>query len=404
MSCATLLGGIVLGLSAFVLFLGGLALAIKTGLIGSMAFVAGCILIRIVGIPVHEMGHVLCGILVSIPAQQVVVGRGPAIFTCRFGETLVQLRLDLLGGGGLVTRYHALVYRKYRSVFCSSGGILADVVLLGALVGTWVAFGPSANLRALLAGAIFWQLLLRMPSMIPRDVMIDGKHVGNDMRSILSTLFGPPSGPTQLGLWFADVLSKYSGGQELAVPTSAAAVRICHHLIRDRWVDEAERRDADAALMRELKRGGLTREEEVVVLDLLSTDALIFADPDLRPHLEKWSLRAFNLAPNVKTVCATRGGALVEQGRYAEAITLLEPLTSAEEPAFDRLLTHAFLARAEHALGNTEAAVRNIAHAREIWDASPQVTALISFMQRIEAEVGASDSIGDDQASTPKGT
>ena len=66
-----------------------------------------------------------------------------------------------------------------------------------------------------------------------------------------------------------------------------------------------------------------------MALDSLATDALIFGDA--REQLDQWSRRAFELAPEVKTIRGTRGAALVELGRYEDGKVLLAPLAAAEE-------------------------------------------------------------------------
>jgi predicted Zn-dependent protease len=123
-----------------------------------------------------------------------------------------------------------------------------------------------------------------------------------------------------------------------------------------------------------------------LVLDALGTDALFFRDPALLVHLDEWSLRAVTLAPNIATVRATRGWALVELGRYAEAKPILEPLTLSAEAPFDRILSHAFLARAEHALGDAAAARH---HASEARNATALPRMMTTFVERLAADVGA---------------
>ena len=351
-----------------------------------MLFYAGLVLGGAVGLVVHEAGHLLCAMAMSIPVSLMSIGTGPLLFRFRVGETSFEVRQNLWSGG-FVTAYPGLLLHKYRMIFFTFGGVLGNAALLALLIWSADAFAVPYHVGLALSGAVLAQVFAIVGSLIPRNVKIGGETLRSDGRQIWQMLRGPRSGPTALGLWFADYLSKYREGPKLPESTAASVARICHHWLRNRWADEGVRRDADAALMRELKRGGLTREVELLVLESLTTDALVFGDLDLRGHLDAWSSRALSLAPAIKTVRGTRGGVLAELGRYADAKPLLEPLTSTEEPSLDRILSHAFLARAEYGLGNAEAAKHNISQAREICDGATQSPAIIAFVERIEAKI-----------------
>jgi Peptidase family M50 len=389
----SLLFGAIIAIAFFVAT-GG---AMGEPVVAPVLFAIGLLMGGIVGTAVHEIGHFLCAQAVSIPVRQVLIGSGPPTFARRIGETTFELRRNIFGGG-LVVPYEALVLHKYRTVFFISGGVIADIVFVALVIGVSETAVVSTNFGVLLAAIALSRILSIIRSLTPRDVTISGYNTSTDARLILITLGGPPSGPTALGLWFARHLNKYSEGRELPVPRSPAAARVCHYYTRGRWTDEDVRRNVNAVFMRELERGGLTREEKLLVLESLSTDALVFSDPILRAHLDDWSLRALTLAPDVKTVGGTRGGALVELGRYAEAKAFLEPLiASAEEPSLDRVLSHAFLARTEHALGNFVAAKYHASEARKICDAVAPSQVIISLVEQIKAEVGAVGPTNDSQ-------
>jgi hypothetical protein len=375
----------------------GTAYASVTGTVGPittlMLLCAGFVFGAITGLVVHESGHLLFDLAMSNPVRLLSIGTGPLLLNLRVGETTFELRMKVWNGG-FVAPYPALVVRKYQTLLVLIGGLLGQGVLLVLLIWCKNAFALPVYIDLIVVGAVVSQALSIIGSLSP------GGTPESDKRKFWQTLRGPRSGPTQAGKFFAAMLRAYGSGEAPSV--SAAAPRLYYHLRRERWIDEQVRREVDAALQRELKRGGLTREEELLALDALTTDALLLADADLRPHLNKWSLRALSLAPNIKTVCGTRGGVLVELGRYPEARPFLEPLTSAQEPSLDRLLAHAFLARAEQALGNVEAAVHNVSQAREICDTVPQLPVVISFVQRAEAEVGVSAPTSGEEISTPK--
>ena len=83
----------------------------------------------------------------------------------------------------------------------------------------------------------------------------------------------------------------------------------------------------------------MSTAEEMLVLDVLVTDGLIFADPAVRPDLDQWSLRALRVGPKVKTLIGSRGAVLVELGHYQKGKRLLETLAFSSDAApFDALL------------------------------------------------------------------
>jgi hypothetical protein len=351
-----------------------------------LLFAAGIMMGGAVGVAAHEGGHFLCAAASSIPVRSLSVGRGPPLLRVRIGETSLELRQEFWAGGTVVP-YPTLMSHKYATMFFMIGGVLGNIALLALVIGLSEAFAVPFYLGLVLSGAAFAQLVMIAVNLFPRNLKIDGETLGSDGRQLWQTLCNSASGRTQQGLFFAAMLHLYGGGEEPAV--SPAAPRLCYHLSRERWTNEVVRREVDDAFLRELGRGGLTREEELLVLDALSTDTLLFGDPALRAHLDAWSLRALTLAPAIRTVRGTRGGVLVELGRHAEAKPFLEPLTQAEETSLDRVLGHAFLARAEHALGETAAARRHASEARRICSATARPPAITSFVERIEAEVGA---------------
>lgn len=140
------------------------------------------------------------------------------------------------------------------------------------------------------------------------------------------------------------------------------------------------------ALLGELERGNLMREEELLILDLLITDALLHGDPRLRPRLDEWSQRALEMAPEIATLHGSRGAALVELGRLAEGKALLEPLLTTDRASYDALLSHIFLARAEGALGNVERARYLATQARAIASAHTFPSPVMRLVELLEAE------------------
>jgi hypothetical protein len=215
-------------------------------------------------------------------------------------------------------------------------------------------------------------------------VKINGTRMASDGLQVLRLLRS--SRTTASG--YLAALDRY-GDARLLRPSQAVS-RIAQQLARsERWIDEKIRRDVQEALLDELAQGGLTRAEEMLVLDALVTDGLLYGDPELRFQLDEWSQRALQLGPDIKTLLGSRGAVLVELGQYEKGKALLEKAAVAgRSNPFDSIMTSIFLARAKHALGDAAAARRLMAAARMEVETGEPSQGVISLIKRTEAELG----------------
>jgi hypothetical protein len=194
------------------------------------------------------------------------------------------------------------------------------------------------------------------------------------------------------------MLKNYSAGREPEL--SNATPRLMPHIpFSERWVNAEARHLAHRALLEEIERQEMSRDEELLVLDCLITDVLIFGHqvPDLtfRPQLDTWSKRALKLGPEILPIRATRGGVLIELGRYQEGKALTASAGDAMDD-FDTILRNTFLARAEHGLGNTEATKKLLAAARQSLALAQSTNygrehfaGVAAFVDRVEREIEA---------------
>jgi hypothetical protein len=343
------------------------------------------------GCCIHELGHFFCARAVSIQIQHLWLGRGPLLFYHRIGETTFELRLNLRAGGAAVP-FRPLRYNRYAWMFFTLGGAIANAILLVLLI---LAFqipwsgDVVSDPRWALAGAACAQAMLIVRNLRPRSWVHDGRTISSDGQILLDLARGKNKDGMEQNAFFAGMLRRYASGAEPEFTASPAAERIFSHIVRaDRSVDDKVRRDVDDSLLRELKRGGLTKEEELLVLDALMTDAVLYEDPALLAQIDTWSQRALALGPEVKTLRGTRGAALVSLRRYEDAKVLLTPLVGKDADDYDRLLSMTFLARAEHALGNAPAARGLIAQAQATCDSGPPRLAAAALIARVAKEVG----------------
>jgi hypothetical protein len=185
-------------------------------------------------------------------------------------------------------------------------------------------------------------------SLVPFRSTVDGVPADSDGRQLFQLFVGRDDWTTPRKAYVAR-LRRYSSTGETGPIEPRRSERIYYQMSHPAgWATEQNRREVQDALMRELGHGGLGREEEMLVLDLLLTYGLVCDDPDLRSRLDDWSLRALELGPEIRTLLATRGGVLISLGRYAEGIALLSSLPSAQENApfdalFDAFMNQIFL-------------------------------------------------------------
>lgn len=334
----------------------------------------------ILGIVCHEFGHFLAALAGSIPVRLVSVGTGPVLLSGRIRETTFELRLLPLSG--FVAPYPAFGYRRFPSALFTLGGILGNVALIGFVLALGIAGIVPQRAAPAVGAIVVTQLFLIVFSVIP--MRFAGQ--ANDGLSFVRLLRWRGGDVALLDSLYATMLGRYGAAGEMQLARSAASSRVIYHLTRpDRWTSPVGQRDAREALLRELDRGPLRREEELLVLDALATDGLIFGEAPER--LEQWSARAFELAPEVRTLRGTRGAILVELGRYEEGKKMLEPLATAQdEDVFDALMNRAYLARAERGLGNAEAVRHWAVAARQTTDSLAQLPALAAWFARLEIE------------------
>lgn len=169
---------------------------------------------------------------------------------------------------------------------------------------------------------------------------------------------------------------------------TAASSRLLYHVMRLMNGKDVYP-DARDGVLRELHRGDLSREEKILALDALVTSGIVSGAPAAHADLDVWSQQALALGPDLPTLRGSRGAVLVELGRCEEGKALLAPLASPGwPPSIDSFMSRAFLALAEHRLGNAAAARQfaDAAHATavKIANKSPHLTAMLA---RIDSEI-----------------
>jgi hypothetical protein len=338
----------------------------------------------------HECGHLVCARICSIPVGQFGIGCGPVVLRRRVGGAQLVLRLVPVGGLVIPTVLPDL-RRRWPMALFFVGGVLGNIAAIGAVIALHAAGAApvvlynEAGMPLIVAQAgilIGTQLFIIILSLIPHRASLDGRPMASDGLQLLRLFSG--------GFPHALVLEPYRRSTTRQSKISPAYSRIAGQLARaDRLTNEETRREVRAALRRELTSGDLAAEEEMLVLDALVTDGLIFADPAVRPELDQWSLRALQLGPKVKTLIGSRGAVLVELGRYQEGKQLLETVAFSSDAApFDALMSQVFLARAAQALGDAALASDLVTRARSaVTNPGAIGPAVIGLIERAEKEI-----------------
>ncbi|WP_425329955.1 bleomycin resistance protein [Terrirubrum flagellatum] len=349
-------------------------------------FPAGLVGGWIVGLIFHEGGHWLAAALVSFQAREVIIGTGPTLVSQRIGETHLQWRRWPVSG--LVLTYPIPDFHRGRYGLYLMGGLLGNIVFITLLIWTAMAAPDRSALEAAAVGAITSQIAFVLGQLIPKQATIAGVKVENDGLQLWRLARGRISWPQANQKAFDAMRRRYRAPQAPEQPLTRASMRILFHLSRvDRWADERVRRETHAAFLRELDRGDLQQDEELLVLDVLITDGLLFADPELRPRLDEWSQQACARAPDSKNLRWTRGGVLVELGRFSEARILLDDILIGDADEMNARFGSLFLARAEAAGGNVEKA-RRIANQLYVWARfNPCDPAIKALIERTRAEI-----------------
>jgi dienelactone hydrolase len=336
-----------------------------------------------IGAVVYKAGRLLWARVGSIPIRRIVIGRGPVLIRGRLGDIRVEVRL-LPTGMVVICAESAGAPKRSAVVLHLLSGVLANIIVIGVIIWlhragiapTILYIGDGTPLPAPQAGILVFAQL-----------MIIGFSVAEPFFFARSPL-----------------LKTYrEGTTRPPISTrSLAFVRVAYRVVlHGRRNNQDSRRKAWAAVQRELAQGDLTPEEEMYALDWVITNWLmmdrlaaarpVLADPGLRPKLDEWSDRAMRLGPRIKTIVGSRAAVLVELGRYDEGKALLQKLVSIKTaPVFDALLIRIYLARAEHALGNTAAARRLIGQAQAIARVGarpPVVAARLRLIQRAAHEM-----------------
>ena len=343
-------------------FASNLTIALGGGAVGVAVAVVVLPPAYLLALLVHESGHVLAASVGGIPVRAVRFGRGRPWLVFR----LFGVRITLAGWlrGGLVTTYYNFHVSKTALVAYALGG--SGLNLLAAAAFAFVGMRTESDIvLAVVCVAGSGQLLMgvknlqrfRTRNSEGRDQLSDGAWA----RAMLRLDMKPLQALIKLRL------ASFASYGEPPKTYGAAVARIwaLHEESEnpDPEVRRRNREDMDYERLRSHPRSLRLFLLESGVTRMLYDDG----EADL-VRLADWAEELGRLAPDLPTVRGSIGGAKVLLGRPAQARDDL--LAAAQGPPFDRLLSMAFLARAEAALGNMEAAQNALVEAFRVAEAN----------------------------------
>jgi hypothetical protein len=271
--------------------------------------------------------------------------------------------------------------RWYRRAFFLLGGVFGNLAVISLVWGLYAAGFVTKWANQILLPVIAVQALLLAASLRPvsrRGMTTDGMLLVQLLRTDVYDHAAE----------FRNALGNSHGKADTPLTMTAASSRLMRHIAQFHY-DEDARPEAREAMLRELHRGELSQREMAYVLDTLVTHGIVFDDPAVRPHLDDWSRRALALNPDLPTLLGSRGAALVECGRCEDGKALLAPLVAVlgQANSFDIFMNRAFLAIAEHRLGNAVAARQLADAARATADAAGNAPYVTAMLVRLDREI-----------------
>lgn len=314
-----------------------------------LEFVVAWLAGEVIGIFAHEGGHALAAWLAGFRLKEIAIGQGKVLYSTHFGR--VKIEIHAMPFGGKTSAYPEIYLRKLPDLFFTSGGILANALLLVGALFLWRS--PPSGFQHAIEGFTYAQAFLIIWNLIPRDFTINGTTIPSDGSQLTYLLQEKDGNFTPLAQHHLRSLAEYTDKDPITA-LSAASTRLMP-LIRSLQhdvLDIQQHADVMQQLVIELDQGSCSPEERIMLLDTLVSEAVVRGNADARLSMDDWSARAMQSGAHIRTIRFSRAAVLIELGRFADGKALIETSTGPDDRSYDTLLNSIFLARAEAGLGN----------------------------------------------------
>ena len=328
-------------------------LTVETGILRVGLFLLSFFAIQFTAVFLHELGHLLACLAIGELPATLVIGTGPLLTQFRVGP--VTFRFNSTTNSGLVSsRYHFDTFRLANFHLLYVSGPLMDLLALASVI-----FCIVSTPEALLEISHFEQI---KPLLIIAGSYLFYGH--------LSYLFRKSS--YSVGA-YSD-----AGGLTTLRPILAAPGHIrrafisianANDPITGKFLDPLPPsffKDMETYYRWTLDQPNITPEYADLLKDGFVTTVLLYGWEPLLPLADTYSAQLLEGSPDVITYKGSRGSVLIDFGKLHEGKALLEEVFTKSKATYDRCIAAAFLATAEHRLGNSASAEAWLQKAAEL--------------------------------------
>ena len=329
------------------------------------------LVVFLVVIPIHELGHALAGLLVGFRIRGVVIGVGSPLLA--FNVAGVAIRINLLPLGGLTLGTpRGAGWLRWRLWVFAAGGPAANVALcyvLHRLYGHASAATVEEHRLASVASSASWAILAL--NLIPFKTAEGASSDGYSLFTI--PFWKRPQLEEALMAVEALPLMEALGRDDLQAalrPAEELQARFPDHPLTASLMGSLRHRQGRHMEALALWRRGLvgaTRPRQVAFLknNIAFVEAVI-GDPANLAEADAYSEAALAAHPELSAFVGTRGAVLARLGRASEALPLLRRAAAAAVPGRSQAFNRASLASALAMLGRTAEARRELDEARRM--------------------------------------
>jgi tetratricopeptide (TPR) repeat protein len=328
------------------------------------------LVVFLVVIPIHELGHALAGALVGLRIRSVIVGVGAPLLS--FNVAGVAVRINLLPFGGLTLGTpQGSAWLRLRLWVFALGGPAANVVLCYVLHRLYGQAGAATEQHRLasVASSASWAVLVLnlIPFKTAEGAASDGYSLFTipfwKSRQLEEARVVVQAMPLMEAMRLDDLAAAgpLADALEADFPEHSLTASLTGSL-RHR-----QGRHAEALTLWRRALAGATLPRQIAFLkNNIAFVDIVFGDPGNFAEADAYSAAAMAVHPELAAFVGTRGAVLVRLGRAAEALPLLRRAVAGGPAPRSQAYNRASLASALAMLGRTADARHELDEARRM--------------------------------------